>query len=148
MQKSRESIDSQQESKVKTDLADMKTAGEFNEQWQDGPFQTAEEMREQEQEVKQGDNETILLDSINRGLRKWKWRDKLSFDDGFDLLIALQEEIVGEINQPTTEDNKVVEMSENTLSIQNVINLPCECGNTLGEIEQGDGKCFYCGKKL
>ena len=40
------------------------------------------------------DEETILLDSINRGLRKWGVKEKLSFDDGFDLLTALQKEIV------------------------------------------------------
>ena len=29
-----------------------------------------------------------------------------------------------------------------------VSNLPCKCGNTLAKIEQDDGKCFYCGKRL
>lgn len=41
------------------------------------------------------DKETKLLDAINRGLRKWGFKEKLSSDDSFDLLFALQEELVG-----------------------------------------------------
>ena len=57
----------------------------------------------EEVEQDQGDNETILLDSINRGLRRWNFKDKLSFDDAYDLLFALQEEIVGKLDEHPTE---------------------------------------------
>ena len=39
---------------------------------------------------------TKILDSINRGLRKWGIKEKLSFEEGFDLLTALQDELISE----------------------------------------------------
>ena len=60
------------------------------------------------------DNETIMLDAINRALRKWGIKQKLSFDDGFALLTSLHEELVGlepiadnATTEPVTNTNKL-----------------------------------------
>ena len=62
------------------------------------------------------DEETELLDSINRGLFKWGVKKKLSFDDGFDLLTSLQDEII-QHHTPAEKDwiSRPVEWKENNL---------------------------------
>ena len=59
-----------------------------------------------ESEQGKEDEETKLLDSINRGLRRWKFKDKLSSDDALELLFALQDEIVGYSPDQSNPTNK------------------------------------------
>jgi len=52
--------------------------------------------------------ETKLLDAINAGLRKWGFKDKLSFEDGFDLLNCLQDQILKvKLTHPTVLEEEI-----------------------------------------
>lgn len=40
------------------------------------------------------ESDTLLLDTINKALRKWGVKEKLSFGNGIELLTCLQEEML------------------------------------------------------
>ena len=60
----------------------------------DAMIEFAEEYHQLKSKEEAEENDTLLLDTINKALRRWGVKEKLSFGNGIELLTCLQEELL------------------------------------------------------